>query len=261
VTPVHFAQVLREVAHELEATVPRSPDLPTGFVDLDRLTGGVPRGHLWAVVGRSGAGKSVWALDVARNVAIAAKRAVLLVTRHERSRDVMRRLLAAEARVPLHHMQSGALTDSDRTRLSRHMDEGLDAPLLLCEAPMLDVDAVRDFLREHEPPIRMLVVDDIPRGPTQLPVMTALRDLACDTGTAVVAVLQPDPDDVERQLRRAEEIADLVLKISRDDQDDVESPRAGEADLIVTRHRHGPVTSVPVAFQGHYSRFVDLPAL
>jgi replicative DNA helicase len=258
VNPIHFEHVVRGVIHELENTVPKIPELPTGFVDLDRLTRGVPPGHLWAVVGRSGVGKSVWALDVARSVAVAAKRAVLLVTRAEHARGVMQRLLSAEARVPLQHLQAGALTDADWTRLSRYVDDGLDAPFLLCELPRLDLDAIDALLRAHEAPVRMLVVDDIARGPTQLHSMTALRDLARATDTAVVAVLQPDPDDGDSQLRRAEEVADLVLKIYREDQTDHESARAGEADLIVTRHRHGPTAWVPVAFQGHYSRFVGL---
>lgn len=61
--------------------------------------------------------------------------------------------------------------------------------------------------------------------------------------------------DAEEELFQ---VADVVVRIHRGDQDDPRSPRAGEADLIVRRHRFGPVQAITVAFQGHYSRFVDM---
>ena len=55
-----------------------------------------------------------------------------------------------------------------------------------------------------------------------------------------------------------EQDADMVILLHREDVYEQESPRAGEADLIVAKHRNGPATTVTVAFQGHYSRFVDM---
>src|SRR5207245_4557313 len=55
-----------------------------------------------------------------------------------------------------------------------------------------------------------------------------------------------------------EQDADVVILLHREDAYERESPRAGEADFIVAKHRNGPTTTVTVAFQGHYSRFVDM---
>jgi replicative DNA helicase len=55
-----------------------------------------------------------------------------------------------------------------------------------------------------------------------------------------------------------EQDADVVILLHREDAYERESPRAGEADLIVAKHRNGPTATVTVAFQGHYSRFVDM---
>jgi replicative DNA helicase len=55
-----------------------------------------------------------------------------------------------------------------------------------------------------------------------------------------------------------EQDSDVVILLHREDQYEKESPRAGEADLIVAKHRNGPTATVTVAFQGHYSRFVDM---
>ena len=61
-----------------------------------------------------------------------------------------------------------------------------------------------------------------------------------------------------RESGSLEQDADVVILIHRDDAYDRDSPRAGEADLIVAKHRNGPTATVTVAFQGHYSRFVDM---
>lgn len=76
---------------------------------------------------------------------------------------------------------------------------------------------------------------------------------------AVVAVVQQDLNDADRQLRRIEQVADVALTLHRDDQDDFHGTRAGEADFIITRHRNGPVAKINVHFQGHCGRFVDPP--
>ncbi|CAB4948715.1 unannotated protein [freshwater metagenome] len=61
-----------------------------------------------------------------------------------------------------------------------------------------------------------------------------------------------------RESGSLEQDADLVILISREDAYERESPRAGEADFIVAKHRNGPTGNITVAFQGHYSRFVDM---
>ena len=61
-----------------------------------------------------------------------------------------------------------------------------------------------------------------------------------------------------RESGSIEQDSDVVILLHREDAYERESPRAGEADLIVAKHRNGPTTTVTVAFQGHYSRFVDM---
>ena len=64
-----------------------------------------------------------------------------------------------------------------------------------------------------------------------------------------------------RESGSLEQDADMVILLSREDAYERESPRAGEADFIVAKHRNGPTATVTVAFQGHYSRFVDMAAV
>ncbi|MDU5843468.1 MAG: DnaB-like helicase C-terminal domain-containing protein, partial [Cutibacterium avidum] len=96
-----------------------------------------------------------------------------------------------------------------------------------------------------------------------------LKLLAKDLDIPVVAVARlnrgpearTDKKPMMSDLRESgslEQDADVVILLHREDVYDKESPRAGEADIIVAKHRNGPTRTVPVVFQGHYSRFVDM---
>ena len=96
-----------------------------------------------------------------------------------------------------------------------------------------------------------------------------LKLLAKELDVPVVAVAQLNRGPEQRTDKRPlladlresgsiEQDADVVLLLHREDAYERESPRAGEADLIVAKHRNGPTATVTVAFQGHYSRFSDM---
>ena len=97
----------------------------------------------------------------------------------------------------------------------------------------------------------------------------SLKLLAKELEVPVIALSQLNRGPEQRQdkkpmlsdLRESgsiEQDADVVILLHREDAYERESPRAGEADLIVAKHRNGPTATVTVAFQGHYSRFVDM---
>lgn len=247
--------------------VPLRPrGVPTGIVDLDNLTDGICPGDLWVVTGRTGAGKTVLALGFARSGAVEHREPVCVVTAHEDALYVTRMVLSAEARVPLHHMEVGTLSDDDWARLARRMGEVEAAPLrvveahstgVACPTAALQLAAVRTAA--VNPELHLLVVDgaQTPWTPVQL---RDLKEMAVAHNIGVLVVM-PDASDRAAAEAAASRIADLVLRIDRDhdmDEQRTVSARAGEADLIVLRHRRGPVTVITVAFQGHYGRFVDL---
>ena len=98
----------------------------------------------------------------------------------------------------------------------------------------------------------------------------ALKLLAKELNVPVIAISQLNRGPEQRSdkkpmlsdLRESgsiEQDADVVILLHREDQYERESPRAGEADFIVAKHRNGPVDTITVAFQGHYSRFTDMP--
>ncbi|MDQ1305942.1 MAG: replicative helicase, partial [Actinomycetota bacterium] len=97
----------------------------------------------------------------------------------------------------------------------------------------------------------------------------SMKLLAKELEVPVVAISQLNRGPEQRQDKRPmisdlresgsiEQDADIVMLLHREDAYERESPRAGEADFMIAKHRNGPTSTIPVAFQGHYSRFVDL---
>lgn len=253
--------LVQPLLDSLASETPSEGYVRTGFADLDLLTLGIGPGELWLLTGRSGVGKSVLATDLLRSCALHQDRRALLLSRGENPESVARRALCAEARIPLHHMQPGQMTDQDWARLPQRKDQVASAPLSLARANNLNVEAVEAILRadrsDADDPVHLLVIDDVPAGPDQMQTLSCLEALARTRRMAVVAVVQEDIDQSQWQLRHLEQLADVMIRVHRDDQETVDSPRIGEADLIVTRNRRGPVGRMVVHFQGHYGRFVD----
>jgi replicative DNA helicase len=252
-------------------TVASPPHHSTGSTDLDTVTGGLCEGDLWVVTGRSGSGKSVLALGFARSAAIRSRVPTGHVRARDRAEDLVAQVLSAEGRIPLHYLRD-PLTDNDRTRAASLAARVADMPLWMSAAvdygnaalPTADqLLATAAALVEERAP-ELLVVDDLPAmiNSSQL---QELKSLAVRGRTCVVAVVLDGPERLRDAVEQdAAVAADVVLRVVRDHDmtpSAAAHPRAGEADLLVVRHRRGPIAAVTVAFQGHYARFVDMPAV
>ena len=221
------------------------------------------------MTGRSGVGKSVFALGLARNVAVRSRAGAALLAVRGSNIDTVTMLLSAELRIPLDHMRFGGLGDDDWGRLARRMGEIADAPLLLLSAEpgaaaQLRTAAerlveARQVAGRHD--LALLVVDDLPAAVTTEELLE-LKVLAAALGVCVVAVVDEDVRLPFAQIERiAGLVADVVVRMDRehDMTPGSESERAGEVDLHVLRNRRGPIAVIPMAFQGRYARLAELP--
>lgn len=258
--------------------------VPTGLLDLDELTSGLHPGQMVIVAARPSCGKSTMALDWARSAAIKNQMTTVFFSLEMGRTEIVTRLLSAEARVPLHHMLTGSMTDEDWNRLARRMGEVSEAPLFIDDSPGLTMPAIRAKCRrlKQRNDLRLVVVDYMQlmnggsryEGNRQQEVSEISRSmklLAKELEVPVVALSQLNRGPEQRADRKPllsdlresgslEQDADVVLLLHREDLYEKESPRAGEADIIVAKHRNGPTGTITVAFQGHYSRFVDMAA-
>ena len=159
-----LADMLQPTLDEIEAvgaTGGMMTGVPTGFSDLDRLLNGLHPGQLIIVAGRPGLGKSTASMDFARNAAIRANCASAIFSLEMSKIEIVMRLLSAEARVPLHVLRSGQLSDDDWTKLARRMGEISEAPIFVDDTPSMNLMEIRAKARrlKQRHDLKLIVVD------------------------------------------------------------------------------------------------------
>ncbi|MFD7917925.1 replicative DNA helicase [Streptomyces sp. NPDC059740] len=281
-----LGDIMEGALDEIEAIGSRQGQMtgvPTGFTDLDSLTNGLHPGQMIVIAARPAMGKSTLALDFARACSIKSNMPSVIFSLEMGRNEIAMRLLSAEARVALHHMRSGSMTDEDWTRLARRMPDVSSAPLYIDDSPNLSMMEIRAKCRrlKQRQGLQLVVIDYLQlmqSGGARRPesrqqevsdMSRNLKLLAKELEIPVIALSQlnrgpeqrTDKKPMVSDLRESgsiEQDADMVILLHREDAYEKESPRAGEADLIVAKHRNGPTATITVAFQGHYSRFVDM---
>jgi replicative DNA helicase len=281
---MRLVDIIEGTIDEIEASSSRGEGLtgvPTGFADLDRLTNGLHPGQMVVIAARPAMGKSTLALDIARSAAIHHNMTSVIFSLEMGKNEITMRLLSAEARIPLQNMRKGTMREEDWTRLARTMGEVSKAPLYIDDSPNMSLMEIRAKCRrlKQRHGLKLVVIDYLQLMSSGKKVESrqqevsefsrALKLLAKELEVPVVALSQlnrgpeqrtdkkPQMSDL-RESGSIEQDADMIVLLHREDVYEKESPRAGEADFIVAKHRNGPTDTIVVAFQGHYSRFVDM---
>jgi replicative DNA helicase len=224
---------------------------------------------------------STLALDIARSSAIKNGHATALFSLEMGKLEIMMRLFSAEARVLLNNMRSGKMSDEDWTRMARRSGELAQAPLYIDDSPNLTMMEIRAKARrlKQRHDLKLVVIDYLQlmtsgkrvesRQQEVSEFSRAIKLLAKELEVPVIALSQLNRSSEQRtdkkpmlsDLRESgsiEQDSDVVMLVHREDMYEPESPRAGEADIIIAKHRNGPTRTVTVAFQGHYSCFKDM---
>jgi replicative DNA helicase len=285
---VPLADAMEGALDEIESISNRSGQMtgvPTGFHDLDALTNGLHPGQMVIIAARPAIGKSTLGLDLARSCSIKHGLTCVIFSLEMGRNEIIMRLLSAEARVALHHMRSGTMTDEDWARLARRMGPVSEAPLFIDDSPNMSMMEIRAKARrlKQRHNLQLVIIDYMQlmqhsstnskrpdnRQQEVSEISRSLKLLAKELEVPVIAISQLNRGPEQRTDKRPmmsdlresgslEQDADVIILLHREDAYERESPRAGEADLIVAKHRNGPTANITVAFQGHYSRFVDM---
>jgi replicative DNA helicase len=159
-----LSELLQPTLDEIEAVGSQGgvmTGVPTGFTDLDRLLNGLHPGQLIIVAGRPGLGKSTAAMDFCRATSVKHNFASAIFSLEMSKVEIVMRLLAAEARVPLHVLRSGQLSDDDWTKLARRMGEISEAPLFVDDTPNMNLMEIRAKARrlKQRHDLKLIIVD------------------------------------------------------------------------------------------------------
>ncbi|MRG58980.1 replicative DNA helicase [Agromyces sp. CFH 90414] len=281
---VPLTEAVTAAIDEIEAakhTDGKMTGVPTGFHDLDDLTNGFHPGQMIIVAARPAMGKSTLALDFARSAAIHHDLPSIVFSLEMGKAEIAMRLLSAEANVPLQNMRKGTVDGRDWTTIAATRGRINDAPLYIDDSPNMTLVEIRAKCRrlKQRVGLKMVIIDYLQlmtsgkrvesRQQEVSEFSRALKLLAKELQVPVIALSQLNRGPEQRadkmpalsDLRESgsiEQDADMVILLHREAAYERDSPRAGEADLIVAKHRNGPTRTITVAFQGHFSKFADM---
>ncbi|PRQ11058.1 replicative DNA helicase [Corynebacterium sp. 13CS0277] len=279
-----LSEIIRPTMDELDQIAAHgglAQGVPTGFVDLDNLTNGLHGGQMIIVAARPGVGKSTLALDFMRSCSITHHKTSVLFSLEMSKSEVAMRLLSAEAEVKLSDMRSGRMTDEQWAKLANRVGEISEAPLYIDDSPNLTMMEIRSKARRlaQQKGLDLIVVDYLQLMSSGKKVESRqqevsefsrqLKLLAKELDVPLIAISQLNRGPESRTDKRPqladlresgslEQDADMVMLLYRPDSQDKDDARAGEADIILAKHRGGPIDTVSVAHQLHYSRFANL---
>lgn len=267
---VELVDLLPDMLDELAGEV--DPGYPTGFPDLDEvLGGGLHPGTLTVIGARPGVGKSILCLQIAAKIAADGRGALMFSLEMSRS-ELMGRFLSSEAAVELSNIHGHKLSTDDWRRLDEAAQRAKAWPLAVADIPRIGLAGISARSRERAATPRGLVVVVVdylqlvapadsraPREQQVAGLSRGLKLLARELGVAVVAAAQLNRGSEQRADRKPgltdlresggiEADADTVLLL----HDNPET--TGEIEVIVSKNRHGPRTSVRLMWAPHYAR-------
>ncbi len=258
--------------------------LPTGFIDLDRTTGGLRASNLIVVAARPSMGKTAFALGIAEHVALEENASVAVFSLEMSGEELVQRFLSSAAMVDAGRVRNGRLGPEDWPRISHAADRLSNARLFIDDSEGMSVAEMRTKARrlKSREGLDLVIVDYIQlmEGPRNRrdenrvqeisTISRSLKMLARDLSVPLICISQlnrgPDARVDKRpmlsDLRESgaiEQDADLVLMIYRDDYYDTETEEKGVAEINVAKNRNGPVNRVKVTFMANYAKFGSIP--
>ncbi|MFW0179849.1 replicative DNA helicase [Rothia sp. P7208] len=281
---VPLKEAMDQTIDDIEAQVARGSGIsgvPTGFFEFDELTDGFQPGQMIVIAARPGIGKSTFALDIARHAAIKKDLATVFFSLEMSRNEIATKILSAEARINLSRLRQGKLDEEQWSTLAAAVGKMDSAPLYIDDSPNMTLMEIRAKARrlKQRNNLKLIVLDYLQLMTSGKKVESrqqevsefsrSLKLMAKELEIPVIALSQLNRGSTQRadnrpmisDLRESgsiEQDADMVILLHRDDAQNKESSRAGEADVIVAKHRNGPTKTIAVGFQGHYSRFANM---
>jgi replicative DNA helicase len=269
---------LIEKLHENNSAI---TGLATGFTDFDEVTSGLQPANLVILAARPAMGKSTLVTNIAVNVAVEQRKPVVLFSLEMSQMELVQRVLAAEARVDSDRLRTGRLQESDWPKLSQAMGRLAEAPLFIDDTPGINMMEIRSKCRrlKQKHGLDLIIIDYLQlmqshkhfdnRVQEVSELSRSLKILAKELDVPVIALSQLSRRPEERTDRRPqlsdlresgsiEQDADLVAFIYRDEVYNPDTAAKGEAELILSKHRAGPLKTIHLAFLGPTSRFANL---
>lgn len=261
--------------------------LSTGFKDLDKLTSGLQPSDLILIAARPSMGKTAFVLNIAQHIGVKEKQAVALFSLEMSKEQLVQRMLCAESTIDSQRLRIGELEANDWTKLVSGADRLSSAPIFIDDTSGITVMEMRSKCRrlkiEHD--LKLIIIDylQLMQGSSKgkgsenrqqeiSEISRALKGLAREIGVPVIALSQLSRSVESRQVKKPmlsdlresgslEQDADIVAFLYRDDYYNPDSEQKNITEVIIAKHRNGPVDTVQLFFHKQFTKFSDLSKL
>jgi len=283
--------LIKEALIQIEEASKRADSLigiPSGFTRLDRLTNGWQKSDLVIVAARPSMGKTAMVLSMARNMAVEHNKAVALFSLEMSSMQLVNRLIVSETELPSHRIRNGKLADFEWEQLDYKIKKLLESPIYIDDTPAISVFELRAKARRLKRQFNVdIIIIDYLQLMTGTPdtkfnreqevstISRALKGIAKELDVPVIALSQlnrsveirsgtkrPQLSDL-RESGAIEQDADMVLFIHRPEkygllEDENGNSLRGLAEIILAKHRNGPIGDIFLKFKDEFAKFTDL---
>ena len=284
-----MSKLLHKAVKQLEEISKKdgTSGVPTGFKDLDRVTGGFQPSDMIVLAARPGMGKTAFVLSMARNAAVDYKKGVAIFSLEMSSLQLVNRLIASETEISAEKLKKGTLEAWEWEQLNARIGKLSNAPIFINDTPGLTVFELRAQCRrlKAEKDIQMVIIDYLQlmsgsgesKGNREQEISTisrAIKGIAKELNIPVIALSQlsravetrggdkrPQLSDL-RESGAIEQDADMVVFIYRPEyynilQDEDGNSTQGLGELIIAKHRNGSTEDVRIKFENHLAKFVN----
>lgn len=256
--------------------------IPSGFVELDRMTAGFQRNDFIIVAARPSVGKTAFALNIAQSIATHTDENVAIFSLEMGAQQLVMRMLCSEGNIDAQRLRTGRLTEEDWQKLTMAMGSLSGAGIYIDDTPGVRVGEIRAKCRrlKQEKGLGVVLIDYLQliqgngrsrenRQQEVSEISRTLKGLARELEVPVIALSQLSRGVESRQDKRPimsdiresgsiEQDADIVAFLYRDDYYDKESEDQNMIEIIIAKQRNGPVGTVELAFIKEYNKFVNL---
>ena len=260
--------------------------LSTGFKDLDRLTSGLQPSDLILIAARPSMGKTAFVLNIAQHIGIKEKKAVAFFSLEMSKEQLVQRMLCAESTIDSQRLRIGELEPNDWTKLVSGADRLSAAPIFIDDTSGITVMEMRSKCRrlKIEYDLKLIIIDylQLMQGSSKKgsenrqqeisEISRSLKGLAREIGVPVIALSQLSRSVESRQVKKPmlsdlresgslEQDADIVAFLYRDDYYNPDSEQKNITEVIIAKHRNGPVDTIQLFFHKQFTKFSDLSKL
>lgn len=258
--------------------------LATGFKDLDQLTSGLQPSDLILIAARPSMGKTAFVLNIAQHIAIREKQPVAFFSLEMSKEQLVQRMLCAEAPIDSQRVRIGQLEDKDWPKLIKAADRLSSSPIFIDDTPGISVVELRAKARrlKIEHGLKLIIIDYLQlmqggntgrsgesRQQEISEISRSLKSLARELNVPVIALSQLSRSVESRQVKKPmlsdlresgslEQDADIVSFLYREDYYNPDTEKKNITEVIIAKHRNGPVDTVQLFFHKQFTKFDNL---